>query len=151
MAFSTGHTYDTRRPPPLPLREVQRYALVVPPLPHGGVAARQQQPAPQPGPPAPAALWLKGGCPPHPPGDPPPLANPRGAGGGGGGRGTAAELHGVGTSVYDLWAAYFATEPRALALRRWAESTVFACARELRGVGRAVLLYAEQSRGDALA
>ena len=70
---------------------------------------------------------------------------------GGGGRVTAAELHGVATRVYDLWAADFAAEPRALALRRWAESTVFAWARELRGVGHAGLLYAEQSRADALA
>ena len=72
------------------------------------------------------------------PGDLPPLVNPGDAGGRGeGGRGTAAELHGVATRVYDLWAADFAVEPRALALRRWAESTVFAWARELRGVGRA--------------
>ena len=99
-------------------------------------------------PPAPPALLLRGGSPP-----------PRRAtcrpwvtrGGGGGGRGTAAELHGLATRVYDLWAVDFATEPRALALRRWAESTVFAWARELRGVGRAGLLYAELSRADALA
>ena len=37
----------------------------------------------------------------------------------------------MGTTIYDLWAADFVTEPRALALRRWAESTVFARAREL--------------------
>ena len=30
---------------------------------------------------------------------------------------TAAKLHGAATTVYDLWAADFATEPRALALR----------------------------------
>ena len=45
----------------------------------------------------------------------------------------------------------FANEPRALALRRWAESTVFAWAREIRGVGRAGLLYTELLRADALA
>ena len=55
------------------------------------------------------------------------------------------------TTVYDLWAADFATEPRALALQHWAESTVFAWARELRSVSRAGLLYAEQSHADALA
>ena len=60
-----------------------------------------------------------------------------------GGQGTAAELYGLATAVYDLWATDFATDPRALVHRRWAESTVFAWARELRGV--AGLLYAEQS------
>ena len=82
--------------------------------------------------------------------DLPPLVKPGGAGGGGG-RGTAAEVHSVATFVYDLWVADITTEPRALALRRWAESTVFAWPRELRGVGRAGLLYAEQSCADALA
>ena len=57
----------------------------------------------------------------------------------------------MATAVYVLWAADFTTEPRALALRRWAESTVLAWARELRGVGRVGLLYAEQLRADALA
>ena len=57
----------------------------------------------------------------------------------------------MATRAYDLRAADFVTEPRAFALRRWAESTVFAWARELRGVGRAGLLYAQLSRADALA
>ena len=135
---------------PLPLCEVQRYALVALPLPHGGAAAPAAAASPSAGPPALAALLLRGGGPLPPPSDLPPLANPGGAGGGGG-WGTAAELHGVATTVYDSWAADFATAPRALALRRWAESTVFAWARELRGVGRAGLLYVEQSRADALA
>ena len=63
----------------------------------------------------------------------------------------AAKLHGAATTVYDLWAADFATEPQALALQRWAESTVLAWVRELRGIGCAGLWYAEQSRADALA
>ena len=60
----------------------------------------------------------------------------------------------MATTVYDLWdlwAADFATEPRAFALRCWAESTMFAWARELRHIGRAGLLYAQQLRVDALA
>ena len=57
----------------------------------------------------------------------------------------------MATRVYDLWAADFAAEPRALALWRLAESTVFAWVRELRGVGRAGLLHAEQSPAGALA
>ena len=74
----------------------------------------------------------------------PPLVNPEGARGGGErGRATVAKLHGVATTVYDLWAADFATEPRAVALRRWAESMVFAWAWKLKGVGRAGLLYVE--------
>ena len=36
------------------------------------------------------------------------------------------DLHGVVPRVYDLWAVDFATKPWALALRSWAESTVFA-------------------------
>ena len=100
--------------------------------------------------PAPAALLLRCGCPssasrPTAPGQ------SKGRGGGGGGRGTAAEPHGVATTVYDLWAAHFATDSRALALRRWADSTVLAWARELRGVGCVGLLYVEQSRANALA
>ena len=103
--------------------------------------------------PCPSSPFARGGgCPPPPPapGDLPPLAN-LGEGEGKGGQGTAAELHAVATRVYDPWAADFATEPWALALQRWAESTVFAWVRELRGVGRAGLLYTEQSRADALA
>ena len=43
----------------------------------------------------------------------------------------------MATRVYDLSAADFPTELRALALRYWAEGTVFARAREPKGVGRA--------------
>ena len=99
-----------------------------------------------------AALLLRGGYPLPPPGDLPLVANRAGLGWGGeGDRGTAADLHGVATIIYDRWAVYFATEPRALAFQRRAKSTMFAWAQELRHVGRAALLYAEQSRVDALA
>ena len=140
------------RSAPLPVRAVHRHALVIPPLPHGGAAAPGAAASPSAGPPTPTALLLMGGCP------SPRLATYRpcsipgvGGGRGEGGRGTAAELHGMATTAYDLWAADFATEPRPLALRRWVESTVFAWAQELRGVGRAGVLYAEQPRVDALA
>ena len=139
-AFSTGRTYDARGPPPYLCMRCKGMHLSFHPCPTGAQQPEPQQPAPQPGLPPQQPL--------PPPGDLPPLANPGGAGGGGG---TAAELHSVATTVYDLWAADFAIEPRALALRRWAESTEFAWARELRGVDRAGLLYAERSRADALA
>ena len=117
------------------------------PCPTGAQQPPLAAAGPSGGPPAPPPLLLRGGGG-SPPGDLPPLGNP---GGGDGGRGTTAELHGLATRVYALWAADFATEPRALALRQRAESTVFAWARELRGVGRTGLLYAELSRADALA
>ena len=63
----------------------------------------------------------------------------------------APELHGLAMAVYDLWAADYGREPPALTLQRWAESTVFTWARELRLVGRAGLLDAECFRAEALA
>ena len=62
-----------------------------------------------------------------------------------GGGGIAPELHGL-TTAED-----YGRNPRALALRRWAESTVFPWAREVRLVGQAGLLYAECSKAEALA
>ena len=102
--------------------------------------------------PTPAAPFANGGVPPLS-WQPAAPGQPRGcrAEGGRGAWGTAAELHGVATTIYDLRAANFATEPWALAVCRCAESTVFAWARQLRGVCRAGLLYVEQSRADALA
>ena len=101
---------------PLPLRVVQQYALVVPPVPRSVTAAPAAAAGPSAKPPVLAALLLGGAPPPPPPGDLPPLANL----GEGGGRGAADELHGVVTRVCDLWAPHFATEPPALVLRRWA-------------------------------
>ena len=63
----------------------------------------------------------------------------------------APELHGLATAVYNLWAEDYGCDPRGLALRRWAESMVFAWARELRSVQLARLLYARSSKAEALA
>ena len=93
-----------------------------------------------------------GGVPPPPAlGDLTPLVNPADAGVGAGSRRTVAELHGLAMTVYDLWAADFAVEPRALALRCRAESTVFVWAQGLGVVARVGLLYAAWTRVDALA
>ena len=76
-------------PPPLPVREVQRHAPVVPPLPYWGAAAPPAAAGPSGGPPAPPpSPFAEGGEPPSPPGDLPPLGNSgRGGGGGGWGQG----------------------------------------------------------------
>ena len=62
------HQPHVRRPwaAPLPLRAVQQYALVIPPLPRWSTASSAAAAGPLAGPPAPAALLLGGGggCPP---------------------------------------------------------------------------------------
>ena len=65
--------------------------------------------------------------------------------------GTAIQLRYLATSVDDLTARDIATEPGALAVRAWAESTRRNWRRDLQRVGRTALMYADLDAASALA